>query len=152
MDPIPVQEDNQNQATYSEVRVLKQRGYFGVIPPVLTILEGTTPQNSANYSVSFFIADRPYEILEITERHEAAASDGSFDVRKVPSGVAVSAGTSVLTSNIQLTGAVDTNLKGTLSPTLSTRRLSPGDSLALSTSGLLTTVKGITISVLLRAI
>ena len=152
MEPIPVQEDNQNQATYSEVRVLKQRGFFGVIPPVLHILTGTSAQTSANYSASFFIADRPYEILDITERHETAAADGSLDVRKVPTGIVTAAGTSVLIANIQLTGAANTNLKGGLGPTRSTRTLSPGDSLALFTSGLLTTVTGVTISVLLRAI
>lgn len=136
----------------NQLIIRKQGGFFGTIPPVMAIIRGTDAQASANFTTPFFIADRPYEALIVTERHEVAATDGSVDVRKAPSGTAPSSGTSILNSAMNLTTIANTNQTATLSGTLSNRRLDKGDSLVLVATGLLTSLQGETVSVLLKAI
>lgn len=135
-----------------ELRILKRNGFFGTITPVMSIIRGSDAQASINFSTPFFIADRDYEVLAVTERHEVAASDGSFTVRKVPSGTAPASGTALLSSQASLTGTANTNQSTVLTGTLENRRIASGDSLALEANGLLTSLSGVSVSVLLKAI
>ena len=147
--------DRDGVKTVRELRVLKNWGFFGVVTPITVRIPGTSAATAANYTAPFFIADRSYEIIEVRERHETAGSDGSavtVDVYKVPSGTAPASGTSVLTTTMNLKATANTNQSGSVTATISNKRIARGDSLALVTSGTLTSVAGVTVSVLIKAI
>ena len=48
-------------------RITQQNGFLGVTKPVHHVIYGTSAATAANYSAPFFIADRSYEIISITE-------------------------------------------------------------------------------------
>lgn len=171
-------EDKQDQSLYytqvnmiegrdiSELRIIKRDGFFGVTLPVCVRIPDTTAQTAANFTAPFFIAPRAYEVIEVTERHETAGSDAgavTLMLKKVPSGTAPGSGSDILSAGINLKATANTNqtlgakttpnilqtLDGSAVPY---RRLSDGDALALVTTGTLTALKGVTVSVLLKAI
>lgn len=146
--PMPIPRD------FDELRILKTHGYFGCTLPVAVRIPGADAATAANYLTPFFIAQRTYEVVEVTERHEAAGTDlGAVTVmlNKVPSGTAPASGTSILSAGINLKATADTNQSGTVIKT-SVRRLVTGDALCLETTGTLMSVSGVTVSVLLKAI
>lgn len=140
--------------TANEVRILKQAGYRGTVAmPAMSIIRGTNAQSSANFTAMFFTAiDQDYRVIAVRERHDVAATDGSVDVRKVADGVAATAGTSVLSSAMPLTGAANTVQKGSLSGTVSNTVVRSGESLVLNASGLLTNLQGESVAVLLESL
>ena len=157
-----------NARDTDEIRVQKRDGFFGVTLPVMVRIPDTMAQTAANYTAPFFIAQRSYEVVEITERHELAGSDAgavTLMVKKVPSGTAPASGYDILSAGINLKATANTNQTFTsktstkIQQTYETattntpyRRLSDGDSLALVTTGTLTALKGVTVSVILKAI
>lgn len=143
----------------SEMRIDKQNGFFGVTLPIVTNLPGTTAQTAANFTTPFFIANRTYEVITVTERHETAGSDAgavTVQLKKVPSGTAPGSGTSILTTALSLKTTANTNQSGTVSlvitSSIADRVLVAGDALSLLSSGTLTALVGVTVSVLLKAI
>ena len=143
--------DHQLADRVLDVNILNIRrrfGYYGSIVPVMAIIRGADAQASVNFTTPFFRADRAYELLDVYERHEVAATDGTFTLNKVPSGTAPSAGTALLAAALSLTTTANTDQRGVVS----TKLISTGDSLAIVPSGLLTSLIGVTVSVLLRAI
>ena len=152
-EPIPTEgQDSNRLSEVDEIRILKRRGYFGHVIPVMSVIRGADATSSANFSTPFFRADRFYEVVEVSERHETAATDGAVNLRKVPSGTAPASGTAVLDSTISLAATANTDQAGTLASDLNSRRLSPGDSLSLEATGLLTSCAGVTVSVMLKSI
>lgn len=138
--------------TYDEIYVLKDSGYFGVIPPVMSMVRGTSAQSSANFTTAFFTADRPYQVIRGRVRTDVAATDGTMDIRKVASGVDAASGTSILASSVNLTSTANTNQDIVLSGTLGNTRIDRGDSLCLVASGLLTNLQGVSTSLILKAV
>lgn len=122
---------------------------------------GTAGATAGNYGI-FFTADDPvgdgkavYQVVKVTERHETAGTDaGAVTVmlKKVPSGTAPSAGTDMLSAGINLKAAANTNQAGALSATLANLQLSAGDSLAVVTTGVLTSVAGVNLMVELKRV
>ena len=138
-----------------EIRIRKRDGFFGVTLPVMAVLRGTAAQTAANFTAPFFIAQRDYEVIEIAERHETAGGDAgavTLDVYRVPSGTAPASGTTVLASTVNLKATANTVQYGTLTATLANRVLNDGESLSLISSGTLTSLVGVTVSILLKAI
>lgn len=136
----------------SEVRIAKDNGFYGVTKPVMFRLWDTTAQTAANWTTPFFIADRPYYVLSVTERHETAATNAdTVMLNVVPSGTAPSSGTNVLSTGITLNTTANTNKSGSLLTTAGARTLDIGDALSLVTTGTLAALKGVTISVVLRS-
>lgn len=140
-------------------RITQQNGFLGVTKPVHHVIYGTSAATAANYSAPFFIADRSYEIISITERHETAGSAGgsvTLMVKKVPSGTVPASGIDVLTSGINLKATANTNQNGTISGARTSgvynKTMTTGDSLSLVTTGTLTSVAGVSVSVLLRSL
>lgn len=88
----------------------------------------------------FFTANRPYQIVEIVERHETAGA-GTITVSKVPSGTAPTSGVSTMNTGFSLSTTANTNQKATRGSTTvfinsnSTSVLEAGDSLCLTTTG-----------------
>lgn len=140
---------------FDEIRVKKIDGYFGVTLPVMTHVPYTDAQTAAYYTTPFFIAQRAYQIIEVTERHETAGTDASavtVMLKKVPSGTAPGSGTDILSAGMSLKSTANTNQSGTLSQVAGVARITSGESLTLVTTGTLTAVVGVTVSVLLKAI
>jgi hypothetical protein len=143
---------------FDELRILKIGGFFGVTLPIGVRIPGTDAQTAANYLALFFINNhlsRSYLVVRVTERHETAGNDASavtVMLNKVPSGTDPASGTSILTAGLSLKSTANTNQDGSLTSVIADKRLGPGDGLALETSGTLTNVVGVTVSVLLKAI
>lgn len=151
-------EDNKQYSTIPfnipELRVLKDGGFFGVAKPVMFRIYDTTAQTAANWTTPFFIADRSYYLLSVTERHEVAGSDGNpvtVMLKKVPSGTAPASGTDMLSAGMSLKTTANTNQEGSLSTVFGARTIDTGEALAFITTGTLTALDGVTISVVLRS-
>jgi len=103
-----------------------------------------------NYNVpaadaSFFIADRAYVVKGIRGVPDVAGTDGSAvtaQIRKVPSGTALTSGTLLHSGTYNLKGTAATNQILTLSTTLSDRLLAAGDRLAFDLTGTATSAIG----------
>lgn len=122
--------------------------------PISTRVQDTTAATAANYGY-FFVADRPYEIVSVSERHKTAGTDGSavtLQVEKLASGVAKASGVDILATAFDLKATINTNQYGTLTNTKTALILKKGDSLGLETSGTLTAVADVCVTVILRAI
>lgn len=137
---------------FNDLSVIKTRGFYGVTLPIIVRIEGSSAQTAANFTTPFFIANRSYLVLEITERHETAGTDGgsvTLMLKKVPSGTAPASGTDMLSAGMSLKTTANTNQNGTIG---TVKTVSDGDSLSLVTTGTLTDLVGVTVSILLKAI
>jgi hypothetical protein len=97
----------------------------------------------------------PYgcEVVSVRERHQTAGSDAgavTVMVKKVPSGTAKASGTDVLSAGISLKATADTVQTGSLHATAANKQLAAGDGLALVTTGVLTAVDGVSVTVELK--
>lgn len=151
--------ENFNSVNADRINVRVNDGFFGVTKPVTMVVPGAAAQEADNYSVCFFTADRSYEVILVTERHETAGSDGgtvTVTLEKLPSGTASTSGVDIITSGIDLKATANTNQTGIISQARTNsvydRRLAKGDSLSIYATGTLTAVVGVSMSVLLRAI
>lgn len=155
--------DDMADVSVDTISVMKRRGFSGVTKPVHHIIQGTAAATAANYTAPFFIADRPYAVLEVTERHETLGTSGSavtLMLKKVPSGTAPASGLDILSAGFDLKASNNTNRFGTILETRTTisgnsvyrKMLAEGDALSLVTTGTLTSVAGVTVSVLLKAL
>lgn len=146
-----------NNFSGNDIRVLKDRGYFGVTLPVTyrNTLNGTGQVNY--YYDPFFIANRPYQVVSATERHQvnSGGANATVSVYIVPSGTAPISGISVSSGSFDLSTTANTDQSLTIDgPAL----LAAGDALSIipaSTApgfGGFTTVSGVTVQVVLRAV
>lgn len=136
--------------------VTQIEGTVNVVPrSVLAVFNTPAGASATDYDGLFFIADAPYEIVEVIERHAVAGSDtGSVTlmVKKVPSGTAKASGVDVLATGLDLKATANTNQRGTLHSTVANRRLDAGDALGVVPTGTLTGVDGVTVMVRLQRI
>lgn len=119
-------------------------------------IPGTAAATSTNYGYVFTARTVGLEIIGVSERHETAGTNGgavTLDVLKVPSGIAIGSGVSVLTAPFNLKSTADTTVYkqgidlvlGSVTP--DGRKLDPFDSIALKTSGTLTAVAGVCVTI-----
>ena len=100
-----------------------------------------------------FIADRAYTVVAVREQHQTAGSDGAavtIMAKKVPSGTAKASGADLLSAGISLKATADTVQSGSLTATGADLLLAAGDSIGLVTTGTLTSVDGVTVTVFLK--
>lgn len=138
-----------------ELRILKRNGFRGVLIPVVYTIPGTQAQTAANFTAPFFYADRNYEVVEFRERHEVAGGDAgavTIMLNKVPDGTAPASGTNVLTTTLSLKTTANTWQSGIITSTLPNFVLSSGNALSVITSGTLTSLQGVTVAVILKAL
>ena len=110
----------------------------------------TTAQTATNFGYIFTVPF-PFEVFSVTEKHDVAGTVSPvLDILKVPNGVTLASGTSILASTFDLTSTADTAvIKQGL--TLSTNRtFAPFDSLALKMTGTLTTLEGVQVSIYIK--
>jgi hypothetical protein len=101
----------------------------------------------------FFIADQAYEVSAALEIHSVAGSDGgavTVDVVKDSSGTAPTGGVSVLASTFDLKATANTYQVLSSSSTPSVIALAAGDRLSVNFTGVLTSVAGLVIEVILN--
>lgn len=119
-------------------------------PVVFHIAAGA---DAADYDGRAWIAPFACEVIDVREQHQTLGTNGSavtVMLKKVPSGTAKASGTDVLASGINLKATIDTVQSGTLHATVANRQLAENDSLALVTTGTLTAVDGVAVSVLVK--
>lgn len=107
----------------------------------------------------FFIADRAYEVVAISEVHSVVGTDGSavsMQVTKDTGTNAPGAGTDLLTNNtaagFNMKATANTVQAGTLTATLASKQLAAGDRLSVDFAGVLTALAGVVATVILKPI
>jgi len=124
--------------------------------PVSVSVKNTDAATAGNYGY-LFVADKPYEVISITERHRTKGSDSGarLYVEKLTSGTAKGSGVDLITAGIDI-GSGSTNDAtnyATLTNTKSYLVLRRGDALGLTTKATtITSVADLVVTVLLRAI
>jgi hypothetical protein len=113
------------------------------------VLSGTTPATGTNFG-AFYVAPYGVEVVSVKMRFGTAGTSATVDVKKAPSGTALSGGTSVLSGTMSGAGAADTNVAGSLSATAANKKLAAGDVLGLVAGGTLTNFANLVVSVELR--
>lgn len=108
-------------------------------------LDDATPQTAANYGI-FFICIRPCEILEIAEVHGTASSSGTVQVERLTGTTAKGSGDNVLVTAFSTASAANT-VQFASTTALQNRQLRRGDRLALKSSGTLTSLKDLELSI-----
>lgn len=118
--------------------------------PILINLPGALPATITNYE-AFFIARRSYEVMEVSEVHRVAGTDGSavgLNIERLSGTEALDAGDEICVANFDLKGTANTVVTKKTTD-LQNRTLAIGDRLALKDSGTPTSVAGLTVSILL---
>lgn len=111
--------------------------------------------SSSNYDV-FFTAIYPCEVMFVSETHRVAGTDlgvVSLNMEKLTSGQALGAGVVLLQTGFDLKGAINSPVVKSgldLSLVSHSRQLVQGDRLALKTTGTLTGVAGVQVTVYLK--
>lgn len=114
-------------------------------------IPGTDAATASNYG-KFFIAHKPYEIMEVSEVHATAGSDASavtLNIERLQGTEALDSGDTVLVSAFNLKSTANTVVfKKTTA--LQNRTLYIGDRLALKDAGTLTAVNDVVITIILK--
>lgn len=121
--------------------------------PIGITLYGTAPATAANYDV-FFIADRAYEIYQVSEVHRVLGTSAgavTVNVERLSGTEALDAGDTVCVTAFDLKSTINTVVKKRTTD-LQNRVLAIGDRLALKDTGTLTAVAGLTVRLLLKPI
>ncbi len=142
-DPNQQQDNIPNQLTDYQTLSNKDGFYFTFR------LGGALAQTAANYGY-VFTARHPVEILRISEIHETAGTDAgavTMDVLKVTSGVAIGSGTTILVAAFNLKSTAATLVFKQGVNFTSNRRLKENESLAFKTSGTLTDLAGVCVTI-----
>ncbi len=96
---------------------------------------------------AFFVADKAYRVIGITGRSTIAGTNGgavTAAVMKAPSGTALSAGTALQQSTINLKTTADTNFSAvSLTATTADLTLAAGDCVGLDVTGTTTAARGV---------
>ena len=117
-------------------------------------LRDTEAAGAANYEV-FFIADRPYELVEAYEVHRILGTDVgavTLTVEKLTGTQALGAGVEMLVSTWDLKATINTVVTKAKTATAANAKLAKGDRMALKDTGVLTAVAGVVVVVKLKAV
>lgn len=117
------------------------------------------PLNSGCVDQAIFTADRPYQVVGVTEIHATAGNDAgavNLQLTKDTGTNAPGAGTDLLTNNtnagFDLKGTANTLQTGALVATAASLIMAAGDRLSLDFAGTVTTLAGVQVTVSLRAL
>lgn len=112
-------------------------GDGGFIPVTINYLASTVDS-------TFFVADRPYVVKAIRGRVDVAGTGGACtaQIRKVPSGTAITSGTVLHTGTFNLVGTANAGQTLALSATPSDLLLAAGDAIAFDLTGTATSAVG----------
>ena len=112
-------------------------------------LKNAEPVTAGNYG-AFFIASRPYEVMEIRAVWSVAGGSGAtLQVERLTGATAEGSGDNIINTAIALTTTANT-VNEKKNTALSNRSLSTGDRLALVDAGTLTGLSNLVVTVLLK--
>ena len=111
-------------------------------------LKGSDAATAGNYG-AFFIATRPYEVMEVHAVWSTASTSGTLMVERLQGTTAEGSGDDVLTSTIDMSGTANTVVSRKTTD-LQNRQLATGDRLALEDGGTLTNQANLVVTVLLK--
>lgn len=113
--------------------------------------------NSSNVDQAVFVADRPYDVIAVRELHDVAGTDAgavTLDVVKCTGTTAVGSGTTVLGSTFNMKSTANTLVTKTRANggvvSTAASRLAEGDRIGFNYTGTITSLAGVTVSVVLR--
>ncbi len=133
--------------------IQNRRAVFNeLVFPVTATLQGAAAATADNYDV-FFIADRDYVVVSISEIHSVVASDGSavtLQIQKLTGTEAVASGADLLSTSFNLKATANTVQFGDLVALNDVLTLQRGDRLALDDTGTLTSLTDVNVTVQLR--
>lgn len=112
----------------------------------------TTSQTATNYG-QIFTATSPCEVLIISEVHSVAgtaAGTVTLDVTKCTGTTAIASGTTLLSTKFNLKSTAYTPVQYSGTGLTSARQLATGDRLVLQTSGTLTTLEGVQVTIYIK--
>lgn len=112
-------------------------------------LKGTDAATAGNYG-TFFIAPRPYEVMEIHAVWSTASTSGTLMVERLQGTTAEGSGDDVLKSTIDMSGTANTVVSRKTTQELQNRQLKAGDRLALEDGGTLTSQANLVVTILLK--
>lgn len=121
--------------------------------PISVKVHGADAATAGNYG-KFFIARRPYMVMEISEVHATAGSDGGaveLNIERLQGTEALNAGDEIIKTDFDLKGTANT-VQTKKTTDLQNRTLKVGDRLALKDTGTLTAVNDVCVTVYLRPI
>lgn len=117
----------------------------------------TAGANAGIADTFLFTADADYQLVWVSEVHDAAGSDGgavTVDVLACASGTTIASGTSMLASTFDLKSTADTPVTKTVSGggVLATEagKVLEGQSIGLNFAGTLTSLTGVAVTVVLK--
>ena len=119
--------------------------------PVHWSLNGTAAATATNYG-KIFTALRAYDIIEVSEVHAVAGSDGgavTLNLERLQGTEALGAGDEILATAFSLKSTANTVLTKKTTD-LQNRKLSIGDRIALKDGGVLTAVDDVQVTILLK--
>jgi hypothetical protein len=99
-----------------------------------------------------FVADRAYQLVSVEAAHATASTSGTLDIEKCTGTTAPGSGTSMLTGTLDLAGAANTVVSGTLHATAANTVLADGDRIAYDFGGTVTNLVGAAVTIVLRPI
>jgi len=111
-------------------------------------LKNTDAATAGNYG-AFFIAPRPYEVMEVHAVWSTASTSGTLQVEVLNGTTAEGSGSNVLTSTIDMSGTANTVVSRKTS-NLQNRQMVTGDRLALVDGGTLTNQVNLVVTVLIK--
>lgn len=97
-----------------------------------------------------FTAPFDVELVSVQARQRVASTSGTMDIVRVPNGIAIGSGTSLLTALMSSAGSADTNVTGSLNPATGARTISKGQSLGLIFAGTTGSLADLDITFVLR--
>lgn len=115
-------------------------------------LPGTSSQTAGNYGV-IFTAPNAFQVISIIEVHSTAGSDGgavTLDVEKLTGTTAPGSGTSILKTTFNLKSTANTPVTKEGFDLATDRTFSPNNRLGIKTSGTLTALQGVSVTILCR--
>ena len=108
------------------------------------------PTNAQATNQVAMIAPFDLDIVFVETRQRVASTSGTLDVVVTNDAAAVSAGTSVLTGTISLSGTADTKISGSLKTGIGATRVNKGQAIGLLFAGTLTNLADLDITIVCR--
>jgi len=119
-------------------------------PLVDLVLKAHIPNATDATNQVLLIAPFDMKVVSIKARHRVASTSGTLDLVRAASGVAVSAGTSLLTATMANGGTADTNVEGSLKTGIADLHVNKGEALGLLFAGTLTNLEDLDVTVVAR--
>lgn len=119
---------------------------------IVATLNDTAAQTAANYGTIFTALKRGYDVLVVGEIHGTAGTDAgavTLQIEKLTGTTAKGSGTNILVTAFDLKSTINTLVKKE-GVDLTAKTLAVGDRLAWKTSGTLTALKDVHITIYLK--